>query len=249
MTCHLCIYVWHSNKISASCTFYTWYQYLLYLMSIFPSYEVMAYCPYLWSHGMIIVMPLTIIKYLKLFYQRESFCFTQPGVSWAQVGNSSPYNILKNLIFLKIEQFLKTVQGAWNFSEDITRRQIWVKSTDQNCTMANKTQNNHIKSEGEFPAIKHSKLQKQSIQGHPSYQLRGRGGNEKSGNSGNSGRGRRNLCWGSTNWAITPNQAFFGKCEELSREMFCYGRFLWSGPFQGNHQADRKLCWNKLWQR
>ena len=55
----------------------------------------------------------------------KSFWFTQPFVPYAQVENSSHYKILDDLVFLKIEQFLKTLQVAQTVSEDHTRCQIW----------------------------------------------------------------------------------------------------------------------------
>ena len=61
----------------------------------------------------------TIIIHLNYFTNVKICCFTQTVVSWALVTDSSNYKVLKNLTFLKIKTFLKTVQGAK--SEKIAR--------------------------------------------------------------------------------------------------------------------------------
>ena len=68
--------------------------------------------------------------------------------------------------------------------------------------MNEKNQNTKIKSEGEYYATEYLELRKQSNQIQQIYQLIVNGG------GGNVGCGRRNLRQGSTNWKITPSQAF-----------------------------------------
>ena len=95
-------------------------------MSVVPIYEVVSDRHYIWSYGMIVLCHLRLLILKKYFTNVRICCFTRPVVSWAQVANSSHYNIFKGLNFpedqIIPEDHTRWLKNSWRPSTVLSLR-------------------------------------------------------------------------------------------------------------------------------